>query len=152
MILHPSAKLSKRTTHDRKMTSCRFSKWRISVILVFRGPIIPSLKNTCTTFYRSSMETMIALNCVVFFEKIAFFFHFDDRQTNRWTDSIKPLRLHASMMSICLSVCVRFSTYFIFFMFLMQFRLWRAATFVSSPIHLFQMQPQWLKRYNALHS
>jgi len=31
----------------------------------------------------------------------------------------------------------RFSPYFIFFAFLMQFRLWRAAAFVSSPIHLF---------------
>jgi len=32
----------------------------------------------------------------------------------------------------------RFSPYFIFyFLFLIQFRLWRAAAFVSSPIHLF---------------
>ena len=31
----------------------------------------------------------------------------------------------------------RFSPYFIFVLFLMQFRLWRAAAFVSSPIHLF---------------
>jgi len=31
----------------------------------------------------------------------------------------------------------RFSPYFNFFLFLMQFRLWRAAAFVSSPIHLF---------------
>ena len=30
----------------------------------------------------------------------------------------------------------RFSPYFILFLFLMQFRLWRAAAFVSSPIHL----------------
>jgi len=29
-----------------------------------------------------------------------------------------------------------FSPYFIYFLFLMQFGLWRAATFVSSPIHL----------------
>ena len=32
----------------------------------------------------------------------------------------------------------RSSTYF--FLFLMQFRLWRAAAFVSSPIHLFESQ------------
>ena len=32
----------------------------------------------------------------------------------------------------------RFSPYFIFFWFLMQFRLWRAAAFVSSSIHLFE--------------
>ena len=31
----------------------------------------------------------------------------------------------------------RFSRYFILCFFLMQFRLWRAAAFVSSPIHLF---------------
>ena len=31
----------------------------------------------------------------------------------------------------------RFSPYLIFFCFLMQFKLWRAAAFVSSPIHLF---------------
>ena len=30
----------------------------------------------------------------------------------------------------------RFSPYFILFLFLMQFRFWRAAAFVSSPIHL----------------
>jgi len=37
----------------------------------------------------------------------------------------------------------RFSPYFIFVLFLMQFRLWRAAAFVSSPIHLL------LQRYSA---
>jgi len=31
----------------------------------------------------------------------------------------------------------RFSLYFIYFLFFIQFRLWRAAAFVSSPIHLF---------------
>jgi len=31
----------------------------------------------------------------------------------------------------------RFSLYFIFFCFLTQFGRWRAAAFVSSPIHLF---------------
>jgi len=31
----------------------------------------------------------------------------------------------------------RYSPYFNFFLFLMQFRLWRAAAFVSSPIHVF---------------
>jgi len=55
---------------EKKMTSCRFSRWRISAILDFRGPIMGSLKSPCTTSYRSSIET-IALNCLVF-EKIAF--------------------------------------------------------------------------------
>ena len=68
---------------QKKMTSCRFSRWRISAILDFRGPIKGSLKSPCTTSYRSPMET-IALNCLVF-EKIAFL-HFGDRQTNKQTD------------------------------------------------------------------
>jgi len=84
VILHQSAQFYPNlTTLSRKMTSCRFSRWRISAILDFRGPIIGSLKSPCTTSYRSSIET-IALNCLVF-EKILFFLHFDDRQTNRWT-------------------------------------------------------------------
>ena len=36
----------------------------------------------------------------------------------------------------------RFSPYFIIFLFLMQFRLWRAAAFVSSPIHLLLRVPR----------
>jgi len=50
--------------------SCRFSRWRISAILDFRGPIMGSLRSPCTTSYRSSIETL-ALNCLVF-EKNAF--------------------------------------------------------------------------------
>ena len=55
----------------KRMTSCRFSRWRISAILDFRGPMMGSLKSPRTTAYRSSIETT-ALNCLVF-EKIAFF-------------------------------------------------------------------------------
>jgi len=64
-----------------KMTSYRFSRWRISAILDFRDPIMGSFKSPCTTSYRSSVET-IAL-CLVF-EKIAFFAFWrqTDRQTN----------------------------------------------------------------------
>ena len=68
---------------QKKITSCRFSRWRISAILDFMGPIMGSLKSPGTTSYRSSIET-IALNCL-FFEKIAFL-HFGDRQTDRLTD------------------------------------------------------------------
>ena len=83
-----------------KMRSCQFSRWRISAILDFTGPIMGSLKSPCTTSYRSSIQT-IALNCLVF-EKIAFlqFGQTDrqtDKQTNRWTDGqalcLKPLSL-----------------------------------------------------------
>jgi len=77
VILHQSAKFyPNRTILSRKMTSCRFSRWRISAILDFRGPIMGSLKSPCTTSY-------MALNCLVF-EKIAFL-QFGNRQTNRRT-------------------------------------------------------------------
>ena len=72
IILHHSAKFyPNRTTHGRNMTSCRFSKWRISAILDFMDPIIGSLKSPCTTSYRSSIDT-IALNCLVFLENHVF--------------------------------------------------------------------------------
>jgi len=66
-------KILSKSDHPRqkKMTSCRFSRWQMSTIFDFRGPIMGSLKSPCTTSYRSSMET-IALNCLVF-EKIASF-------------------------------------------------------------------------------
>ena len=62
---------------SEKITSCRFSRWRISAILDFRGPVMDSLRSPCTTSYRSS------INCLVF-EKIAFFAFW--RQTDRQTD------------------------------------------------------------------
>jgi len=87
VILHQSSKFyPNRTTSAEKMKLCRFSRWRISAILDFRGPIMGSLKSPCTTSYRSSIET-IALNCIVF-EKIAFLQLGDrqtNKQTNRWT-------------------------------------------------------------------
>jgi len=50
-----------------KMTSCRFSRWRISAILDFRDPI---KKPNYITSYRSLIDT-VALKCLVF-QKIAF--------------------------------------------------------------------------------
>ena len=83
---HQSLKFVFKSDHPRQknMTSCRFLRWRISAILDFRDPISGSLKSACTTSYRSLMDT-IALNCLVF-EKIAFFLHFGDKQTNRQRD------------------------------------------------------------------
>jgi len=84
---------------QKKMTSCRFSRWRISAILDFRGPIMGSLKSPRTTSYRSPIDTM-SLNCLVF-EKIAFL-QFSDRQTDKQTNKqttdgharrMKPLSL-----------------------------------------------------------
>jgi len=37
------------------MTSCRFSRWRISAILDFRGSIMGSMKSPCMTSYKSSI-------------------------------------------------------------------------------------------------
>jgi len=59
-----------------------FSRWRISAILIFSYPKIPSLKSLCRTFDRSSIETM-ALDCLIFFEKIAFLWNLaTDGRTN----------------------------------------------------------------------
>ena len=83
----PVCEMLYKSDHPRqkKMTSCRFSRWRISAILDFRGPIMGSMKSPCTTSYRSSIETT-ALNCLVF-EKIAFFCILaTDRQTDKQTD------------------------------------------------------------------
>jgi len=72
---------------QKKMTSCR-----ICAILDFRGPIMGSLKNPCTTSYRSSIET-VALNCLVIF---VFWWQTDkqtNRQTNRWTGPLHEAAL-----------------------------------------------------------
>ena len=81
----PVCKILSKSDHPRqnKMTSCRFSRWQIEANLYFRGAIMSCLKRPCTTFYRSSIET-VALICLVF-EKIAFLY-FGDRQTNKQTD------------------------------------------------------------------
>jgi len=89
----PVCEISSKTDHPRqkKNMSCRFSRWRISAVLDFRGPIMGSLKSPWTC-YRSSIQT-IALNCLVF-EKIAWVFCIlatdkqTDRETNRWTASL----------------------------------------------------------------
>jgi len=62
---------------QKKIKSCRFSRWRISAILDFRDLIMGPLKSRCTTSYRSSIDTIrcsqklsnlelwtIALNCL----------------------------------------------------------------------------------------
>jgi len=86
-LLHSDDPRQKKMTSElnwtERRTSCRFSRWRISAILDFRGPIMGSLKSPGTTSYKSLIET-IALNCLVF-EKIAFFFAFW-QQTDKQTD------------------------------------------------------------------
>jgi len=79
-----------------KMTSCRFSRWRISAILDFRDPVLGSLKSPCMTSYRSSTET-IALSCLVFGKIMFFCILATNWQTNKQTDGqphcTKPLSL-----------------------------------------------------------
>ena len=92
VILQQSAKFHQNwtTLSRKKMTLCRFSKWRMSAILDFRGPIMGSLKSRCTTFYSSWIAT-IDLNCLVF-EKIAFFCILaTNKQTDKQMDSIDAL-------------------------------------------------------------
>jgi len=88
----PVCKILSKPDHpqQKKMTICRFSRWRISAILDFRRPIMGSLKSPCITSYRSSTET-IALNCLVF-EKIAFL-QFGNRQIDGHARRMKPLSL-----------------------------------------------------------
>jgi len=56
----------------KKWRHGRLSRWRISAILDFMGPITGSLKIPCTTSYRSLIEA-ITVNCLVF-EKITFLY------------------------------------------------------------------------------
>jgi len=56
---------------QKQMTSCRFSRWRMSAILDFRGPIMGSLKSPCTTSYRLSIETT-ANKLLSFWESCVF--------------------------------------------------------------------------------
>jgi len=85
----PICEILSKSDHPRqkKMTSCRFSRWLISAILDFRAPIMGTLESACTTSYRSSIDT-IALNCLVF-EKIALIAFW--RQTDEQMDSIDAL-------------------------------------------------------------
>ena len=79
---------------QKKITSCRFSRWRISAILDFRDPIMGSLKSPCTTSYRSSIDT-VGLNYQ--FLRKSHFLHFGDRQTDEQMDSTDALsRSHCS--------------------------------------------------------
>jgi len=56
----PFCEILSKPDHPRqkKMTSCRFSRWRISAILDFRGAITGSLKSPRTISYRSSIDTI----------------------------------------------------------------------------------------------
>ena len=62
----PVSKILSKSDHPRqkKMTSCRFSRWRISAILDFSDPIMGSLKSPCTTSYRSS--DTVDQSCLLF--------------------------------------------------------------------------------------
>ena len=81
----PVCEILSKSDHPQQkiMTSSRYSRWRISAILDFRGPIMVSLRSQCTTSYRLSIDT-IALNCLVFWENRVL--QFGDRQTDKQTN------------------------------------------------------------------
>ena len=56
VILHQSLLSKLDHPRQKKMTSCRFSRWRLSAILDVRDPIMGSLKSPCATSDRSSIE------------------------------------------------------------------------------------------------
>jgi len=61
-----------------------------------------SLNSPCTTFYRSSIETM-TLNCLVF-KKIAFLC-FGDRQTDEQMDSTAALAVASGgLIKLCIQL------------------------------------------------
>ena len=76
---------------QKKMTSCRFSRRRISAILDFRDPIMYALK------------TQLQLTKLLSFQKIAFL-HFGDRQTDRQTDKQMDI-IDAWSRSLAIASC-----------------------------------------------
>ena len=86
VILHQSVKFyPNRTTHGRKITSCRFSRWQISAVMDFRGRIngiMGSLRSPCATSYRSCIETIGLLS---FWENCVFFILAPGRLTEKHT-------------------------------------------------------------------
>ena len=78
-------------------------------VMDFSGPIVGSLKSPCTTFYRSSLET-IALNCLVFEEIASFCILVIDRQTsrqtNRWTASMHEAALCGLIIRIVITLAM----------------------------------------------
>ena len=55
---------------QKKMTSCRFSRWRISAILDCRDPIMGSLKSPCTTSYSCVLESLLSQSCWLWYVTI----------------------------------------------------------------------------------
>jgi len=80
----PVCEILSKSDHPRqkKMTSCRFSRWRISAILDFRGPVMGSFKSPCATSYIVNRHRSFKL--LSFWEN-SVFVHFGDRQTDRLT-------------------------------------------------------------------
>jgi len=73
VILHQSAKFYPNpTAHGRKMMSCLFSRWRISAILDFMGPIMYFLKSPCTTSYRHVIYISFYVKVIPWVGKIKY--------------------------------------------------------------------------------
>jgi len=84
----PACKILSKSDHPRQTKNDVMSIFKIVDLshLGFQGPIMGSLKSPCTTFYRSSVDT-IAVNCLVFWENRVFaIWRQTGRQTDRQTD------------------------------------------------------------------
>ena len=107
-----------------KITSCPFSRWRISAILDFRGPIMGSLKSPCTTSFVSRDHSPKLRS---FWENRVFLHLATDEQMDS-TDALsrsrcrerqlnKDYTLHYNIKSYCrcmerraVSLCLMFSS------------------------------------------
>jgi len=81
VILHQSAKFY--PNQQKKMTSCRFSRWRISAILDFRDPIMGSLKSPFTHNFLEVVNRHHSSKLLSFWENRVFAFW---RQTDSLPD------------------------------------------------------------------
>jgi len=91
----PVSEILSKSDHPRqkKMTSCWFSRWRISAILEIRDPTMGSFKNQCTTscYYIGRQYRNHSSKVLSFWENRVFFAFWrqtdkqTNRQKNRWT-------------------------------------------------------------------
>ena len=92
----PVCEISSKSDHRRqkKMTSCLFSRWRISAILDCRDPIMGSLKSPVKLTYRSSQTPQLEI--AQFLRKSHFCILATDKRTNRWTSSMREAAVSLS--------------------------------------------------------
>ena len=84
----PVCEILSKSDHPRqkKMTSCRFSRWRISAILDFRGPIMVLWKAHVLYDFLYVVNRDHSSKLLSFWENRMFCTLATDRQTNKQTD------------------------------------------------------------------